>query len=103
MILARLEIVVPYGGVGVYTPDATFRLPDGEYVEKLTIIARDTDAVVQVREGDSDAPFPIDVQTTEQKIDRGFQSFVFPSPITGFRFRGYVVGQTTRISFTAYG
>lgn len=101
-VFAVLEIVVPYSDVGQYTDAATFRLPTGLTAEKLTIISRDADAVVQVKE-DPDGAFPPDAQRSEQKVDRGFQSFVYVTPIAGFRFRCYEVGKTTRITFTAYG
>lgn len=101
-VFAVLEIVVPYSDVGQYSDVFTFRLPNGQWAEKLTIISRDADAVVQVKE-DPDAAFPPDAQRTEQSVDRGFQSFVYVTPVAGFRFRCREPGQTTRITFTAYG
>lgn len=101
MIFSRVEIIVPYSPVGIYDDQYSFRLPRGLTAEKLTIVSRDANAVVQIREGDG--AFPPEVETTEQAIDRGFQSFVYVTPITGFRFRCRDVGKTTRISFAAYG
>lgn len=101
MIFARLEIVVPYGNVGTYAEAFSFRLPRGITAEKLTVVTRDADAVVQVR--DDDGAFPQNPETTEQRCDRGFTSFVYVTPITGFRFRCYEPGKTTRVTFHAYG
>lgn len=101
MIFARIELVVPYSDSGNYGDPYSFRLPEGESAEKLTIFSLDADAVVQVRE--DDGAFPLEAATTEQAAYRGFQSFVYVTPITGFRFRCKEVGKTTRITFTAYG
>lgn len=101
MIFSRVEVVIPYGAVGVYVPASEFRLPRGQRAEKLTIISYDANAVVQIRE--DEGAFPLEVQTTEQAADRGFVSFVYVTPISGFRFRCRDIGKTTRISFTAYG
>lgn len=101
MIVSRIEIIVPYSDAGNYKPDFSFRLPEGEVAVKLTIISRDANAVVQVREGDGD--FPLEAISTEQAADRGFTSFVYETPITGWRFRCREPGKTTRLSFTAYG
>lgn len=102
MIFSRIEIIVPYSDAGNYDPKFSFRLPEGEVATKLTIISRDGDAAVQVREGDGD--FPLEAISTEQPADRGFASFTYETPITGFRFRCRDPAvPTTRISFTAYG
>lgn len=101
MIYSRIEIAVPYSPVGMYADAMSFRLPRGVTAQKLTVVSRDADAVVQVRE--DDGAFPGNPETTEQRVDRGFASLVFATPITGFRFRCYEVGKSTRVTFYAYG
>lgn len=101
MIFAKLSIIVPYSPVGIYDPKFSFRLPTGLYAEKLTILSRSADIVVQVRE--DDGAFPQNPEATEQRADRGFTSFTYVTPITGFRFRCYEVGKTTEVTFHSYG
>lgn len=101
MIYSRLSLNVPYSDVGVYADLYSFRLPRGIYATKLTVMSRLADSVVQVRE--DDGGFPLNPEVTEQKLDRGFTSLVFETPITGFRFRAYQFGAIANLSFTAYG
>lgn len=101
MIFAKIDVVVPYANVGAYLPTCSFRFPRGETAEKLTINTKDADAAIQVRE--DDGAFPLEVETTEQDVPRGFSSFVYVTPVTGVRIRCREVGKTTRVSITAYG
>lgn len=102
MIYTRRDIVVPYSALGTYVPAMSFRLPNGNYAEKLSITNKDRVAVVQIREDDGD--FPLSPETTEQEIPLGFISFVYVTPITGARFRCVdpTGAGTTRLSFTFY-
>lgn len=101
MIYSRVDILVPFSGVGQYIDRCSFRLPTGFTGEKISINAKDANCVLQVRE--DDGAFPIEVETTEQDAPRGFSSLVYPTPITGVRIRCSEAGKTTRVSFTVYG
>jgi hypothetical protein len=99
MIYARNQITVPNGGPGLFRSDATFTMPEGEPAIKLTCRTYDNDVVVEVTEtfppvftGDVDA---------EMELAKGFESLVFATPITAFRFR--CAAGTARVTFRAYG
>lgn len=101
-VFAKLVIgPVPYSAAGIYLPEFSYRLPTGNVAWKLTIVTRSADLAFQVREGDGG--FPIDTEFTEQLADRGFTSFTFITPITGFRFRCNEVAKSTLVTFHAFG
>lgn len=101
MVYAKLSVFVPYSPVGIYDDKFSFRLPSGLYAEKLTILTRSADLVVQVRE--DNGAFPLNPEITEQRADRGFTSFTYVTPITGFRFRCFEIGKTTEVTFHSFG
>lgn len=99
MIYARNQYTVPVGKPGVYGRDATFFLPNDQPASKLTVRTYNEDVVVEVSET-SPATFSGDIDA-EMELKKGFESLVFVTPITGFRFRSLTgIGV---VSFRAYG
>lgn len=99
MIYARNQMAIAASGAGSYLSANAFTLPEGEPAYKLTIRSYDNDTIVEVSE-EFPATFTGDIDS-EFLAPKGFNSFVFVTPITAFRFRGN--NGSSRIDFISYG
>lgn len=99
MIYARNQISVSASSAGIYKSDATFTMPEGEPASKLTVRTYDNDVVVEVSET-FPPTFSGDIDS-EMELTKGFESLVFVTPVTAFRFRA--ISGAARVTFRAYG
>lgn len=96
MIYAGNELSVGPG----FIAGATFTLQVGQVAQKLTIEVLDNDILLEVTDDERSA-FSGGVDQL-MLLRKGFNSRVFPSPITGWRFKTYKNAASARVTFTAY-